>query len=196
MNDISDMTKTIVPRSDQLNADDLLAGPITVTVKGVRLSGNPDQPTIIDIGDGRQPYKPCKSMGRVLVFCWGKDGNQWIGRKMTLYCDPTVTWAGQAVGGIRISHLSDIDKQMSVSITVTRGKRKPYQVEPLTIPEYSQAEFDKNLPAWAKAINAGKATAQEIIDKVQQKGLLSEPMKQAIIAMQNEQQADQPDDDL
>lgn len=194
MNDISDMTNTIVPKSDQLNADDLIGGPITVTVQSVSKTGADDQPVSIHIGGGRQPYKPCKSMRRLLVFCWGKDGNQWIGRSMTLYCDPSVKWAGTEVGGIRISHLSHIDKQMSVSLTVTRGKRKPYVVEPLTIPQYSQADFDKNLPAWTKAIEGGKKTAQEVIDKVQQKGLLTDQMKSAIMAAEKPQEQASDDD--
>lgn len=183
MNDISDMTNTIIPKSDQLNADDLIAGPITVTVQSVSLSSNQDQPVIINIGGGRQPYKPCKSMRRLLVFCWGKDGNNWIGNSMTLFCDPSVKWAGSEVGGIRISHLSGIEKQTSVSLTVTRGKRKPYIVEPLKIPDYPQDQFNKNLSAWTKAIKDGKATAQEVIDKVQKKGLMTEDMKSQILSI-------------
>lgn len=194
MNDISDMTNTIVPKSDQLNADDLIGGPITVTVQSVSKTGADDQPVSIHIGGGRQPYKPCKSMRRLLVFCWGKDGNQWIGRSMTLYCDPSVKWAGAEVGGIRISHLSHIDKQMSVSLTVTRGKRKPYVVEPLTTPDYPQAEFDKNLPAWTKAIQGGNKTAQEVIDTVQRKGLLTDKMKSAIMAAEKPQEQSSDDD--
>ncbi len=181
-NDIQDLTRITVAKSDQLNADDLIGGAITVNITGIRLSGNSEQPLIIDIDGGHRPYKPCKSMSRLLIFCWGKDGNAWVGRKMTLYRDPSVKWAGQEVGGIRISHLSNIEKQMSVALTVTRGKRKPYTVEPLRTPNYPQAEFDKNLPAWDKAIKDGKATAEEVISKVQQKGILTPDMKAAILA--------------
>lgn len=191
--DIQDLTKITVAKSDQLNADDLIGGAITVNITGIRLSGNSDQPLIIDIDGGHRPYKPCKSMTRLLIFCWGKDGNQYVGRRMTLYRDPTVKWAGEEVGGIRISHLSNIDKSMSVALTMTRGKRKPYTVEPLRVPDYPQAEFDKNLPAWDKAIKEGKATADEVIAKVQQKGLLTTAMKSAIIACQPEPESDIPD---
>lgn len=182
---LSDMTKLVQPKSDQLNADDLIGGAITVNVLSVQLTGSAEQPVMLTIDGGYRPYKPCKSMSRLLVFCWGKDGNQWAGRSMTLYRDPKVKWAGQEVGGIRISHLSHIDKPISVALTETKGKRKPYQVEPLTIPEYPQAEFDKNLAAWGKAIEGGKATAEQIIQKVQQKGLLTADMKAAILALEN-----------
>jgi hypothetical protein len=70
-------------------------------------------------------------MLRVLIDAWGNDGQQYAGRRMTLYRDPDVVFGRNAVGGIRISHLSDIDKPHTSLITVTRGKRKPYTVQPL-----------------------------------------------------------------
>lgn len=173
-----DVSQTIKPKSDQLNADDMISGPINTTVQGVRLSGQDDQPICIDLGQGLQPFKPCKSMRRLLIFAWGKDGAEWVGRLMTLYNDPEVTWAGQRVGGIRISHMSDINGSLSVALTTTRGKRKPYTVEPF--PAYPQKEFDKNLSAWQDAISNGKTTADAIILKVQQKGALTEAQKQLI----------------
>jgi hypothetical protein len=50
---------------------------------------------------------------------------------MTLYRDPAVKFGGMDVGGIRVSHLSHIDKPLSVALTVSRGKRAPYVVQPL-----------------------------------------------------------------
>lgn len=194
---IEDLSRLVQPKSDQLNADDLLPGPITVNITNVRLSGSNEQPIIVDIRDGGwKPYKPCKSMSRLLMFCWGKDGRSWIGRSMTLYNDPTVKWAGVEVGGIRISHLSNIDKQISVALTVTRGKRKPYTVEPLKLPEYPQEEFDKNFEAWQKAIKDKKMTAQELIGKVQQKGLLSAGMKSAIIDCEPKEETENDASDI
>jgi len=35
------------------------------------------------------------------------------------------------VGGIRVSAMSHIEKRLVVALTVTRGKRAPYVVEPL-----------------------------------------------------------------
>jgi hypothetical protein len=51
---------------------------------------------------------------------------------LRLYGDPDVKFGGQKVGGIRISHLSHIDAPVEVSLTVTRGKRAPFIVQPLT----------------------------------------------------------------
>lgn len=127
-----DISGTIAPKSDQLNAEDLLVGPKTVTIKGVS-RGDADQPvnvTLIEFGDGR-PFKPCKSMRRVMVAAWGPDASKYQGRRMTLYCDPAVRFGGQEVGGIRISHMSDIDERMTVALTVTRGRRAPFIIDPL-----------------------------------------------------------------
>jgi hypothetical protein len=40
-------------------------------------------------------------------------------------------YGGIKVGGIRLSHLSDIDGPLSIALTVTRQKRAPYRVQPL-----------------------------------------------------------------
>ena len=126
-----DITETTAPKSDQQNFDDYVAGPRTVTISEVT-KGSVEQP--VDIGlvefPGR-PYKPSKSMRRVLVAAWGPEASAYVGRKMTLFGDPTVKFGGQVVGGIKIAALSHIDKRMTLSLTTTRGKRAPFNVEPL-----------------------------------------------------------------
>jgi hypothetical protein len=67
-----DMTDTIVPKSDQLNAEDLLTGPRTFTITEVR-KGSAEQPVDIHLAEfpGR-PFKPSKTVRRILVSAWGK----------------------------------------------------------------------------------------------------------------------------
>ena len=131
---MNDMRAVIVPKSDQINADDLLAGPITITINRVAIRPGTEQPvSIFYEGDNGKPYKPCKSMARVMVHCWGPDANEYVGRSMTLFCDPTVRWGGMEVGGIRISHMSNIKGQQVMALTVTKGSKKPYVVKPLTV---------------------------------------------------------------
>lgn len=127
-----DIADTIAPNSEQVNAEDFLAGPQTVTVTAVE-KGTQDQPVFIHLAEfeGRT-YRPAKSMRRVLVACWGAEAAAYVGRRLELYLDPTVKWGGQEVGGIRISKLSHVDKPVTVSLTVTRGKRAPFTVQPLT----------------------------------------------------------------
>lgn len=131
---MGDMKQTIIPKSDQLNADDLIAGPMTVKITGVEIRGGQEQPVSISFeGDNGKPYKACKSMCRVLVSAWGPDSKRYVGRSMTLYRDPTVKWGGMEVGGIRISHMSDIESPLTMALTVTRANRKPFTVRPLAV---------------------------------------------------------------
>lgn len=121
--DISDLRATIVPKSDQLNAEQLLGGPMTLRLTDVRI-GSDDQPVVLHYeGDNGRPYKPCKTMRKVLIYAWGEDGRKWPGKSMTVYCDTGVKFGGMEVGGIRISHLSDIPRDISVSLTATKGKK-------------------------------------------------------------------------
>jgi hypothetical protein len=128
---MTDMNSVIVPKSDQINADDLLGGPITVKIAGVKVRPGQEQPVAIAIEGTPKVYRPCKSMARVLVSAWGPDSSQYLGRSMTLYCDPKVKWGGMEVGGIRISHMTDIDSAITMALTITRANKKPYTVRPL-----------------------------------------------------------------
>jgi hypothetical protein len=138
---MSNMLQTVIPKSDQLNADSLIGGK-TMTIKVTNVSlVNGDQPVAIDYEGGEgKPYKPCKSMRRVLIHCWGGDSALYSGRSMTLYCDPAVKFGGADVGGIRISHLSHIDKEVVVMLTATRANRKPFTVKPLVVADAPNAD--------------------------------------------------------
>ncbi len=131
-----DLTASIVPRSDQLNADDLIGGPLTVTIADVK-QGTTEQPVNVELIEypGRA-YRPSKSMRRVVVACWGPETSTYKGRQLTLYRNPDIKFGGEKVGGIEISHASHIDAPVEVSLTVTRGKRKPFKVEPLTVRDW------------------------------------------------------------
>lgn len=129
---IEDLRPTIIPKSDQLNAEQLLGGPITITVSDVRVSDSGEQPVVVHYeGENGRPFKPCKTMRKVLIHAWGTDGRKWIGRSMTLYNDPSVKFGGDDVGGIRISHMSDIERDVKVSLTSTRGKKAKYEIKRL-----------------------------------------------------------------
>ncbi|MFI6304330.1 hypothetical protein ACIBCH_20865 [Amycolatopsis thailandensis] len=125
-----DLTDTIAPTSDQLDAVDLLSGPRTFTIDSIS-KGNAEQPVNIKLVEFPRVWRPGKSMRRVLVACWGADGSKYVGRRVTLYCDPKVQFGGQAVGGTRISHLSHLDRKKQVPLLVTRGKSAIFVVEPL-----------------------------------------------------------------
>ena len=145
---MTDMRPTIAPKSDQLNADDLIGISRTVTITKVSLCAEPDQPIAIAFeGDGGKPYKPCKSMRRVMVQVWGSDGNAFLGRSMTLYRDDAVQFGGLAVGGIRISHMSHISAPVTMALTAAKAKRKPFTVKPLATEAAGQEQAARDAAA-------------------------------------------------
>lgn len=167
---MNDMTQTIKPKSDQLNADDLIGGPLTIKITKVTVIPDaPQQPVFMHFeGDNGKPYKPCKSMCRVLVHNWGADANKYVGRSLTLYRDESVVFGGVKVGGIRISHMTHIDAAVTMALTATRASRKPFTVKPLAIgaPEKApvKAATDNPLKAVAQTINDKIKIAPEIVD--------------------------------
>lgn len=179
---------TIIPKTDQANSDDLISGPRTVKVLSVT-RGNKEHPVFIytDGFEGR-PYKPCLSMRRAIISAWGEYPDPWVGRSLSLYRDPEVVYGGVKVGGIRISHFSDIQEDFELMLTVTRGKRKAHRFSKLEIAYYDPDKFAANFQAWISAIEAGKATAEQILAKVQQSGKLTD---EQISLIRNPQEATQ-----
>jgi len=125
-----DISDTLAPNSDQLDAVDLLGGPRTFTISDVK-RGKTEQPVEIHLAEFPRVWRPGKSMRRVLAACWGTDASVYVGRSVTLYCDEKVTFGPDVVGGTRISHLSHIDKARHIPLMVKRGKSATFTVQPL-----------------------------------------------------------------
>ncbi len=159
---MNDMSPVIVPKSDQINADDLIGGPVTITIREVQIKGGQEQPVSMYFHGSDKAYRPCKSMSRVMVAAWGADANLYKGRSLTLYRDPTVKWGGMDVGGIRISHMTDIESTMTMALTATKGSRKPFVVKPLVAPKPT-AKPDK-IGDGVKALLARIADGEDIDD--------------------------------
>lgn len=146
MNDIVDMSQFVEAKSDQLNADDLIGGPRTVTITSVVGTGG-DQPVSIHYqGDNGKPFKPCKTIRRVMIAVWGRFANEYVGKSMTLYRDPKVTFGGLETGGIRISHMSGIEKETTVVVMKTKGKKAGMKILPLRDAPRQQQDQQSNGP--------------------------------------------------
>ena len=125
-----DLTDTIAPDSSQLDAVDLLSGPRVFTIESVS-KGNSEQPVNIHLAEFPRPWRPGKSMRRVLVSVWGAESAAYVGRQLLLFCDTDVVFGGMKVGGVRIAALSDLAEPKRVPLIVTRGKSATYLVLPL-----------------------------------------------------------------
>ena len=121
----------IKKKTDQFNFEDFLGG-ITrdVTIAEVRAGTAEQQYDILVEGDARK-WRPPPTVLKLLVLAWGDDATVWVGRRARLYGDPDVEMAGQKVGGIRVSHVSHIDKPLTASLSKTRGRTQKHSVQPL-----------------------------------------------------------------
>ena len=127
------MKITADPRSDQWNADDFIGGPRTFTIAGVK-AGTAEQKYDIELVEGQgRAWRPPLTVLRLLLAAWGDEASAWIGRRVTLYRDESIRFGSDAVGGIRVSHMSDLPggKTFQVKVTTSRGKRGNLRVEPL-----------------------------------------------------------------
>ena len=149
---IRDLRSTIIPKSDQLNSEQLLYGPMTIKVLDVSITNDEQQPLLIHHDkDAKRPYKPCKTMRKLLILHWGEDGEKWIGQSMTLFCDSSVRFGGNDVGGIRISHMTGLSKTEQTSLTSTRGKKATHTVQPLVLADPELVEKAKRCSALGTA---------------------------------------------
>lgn len=159
-----DITDALAPTSDQLDAIELV-NPRTFTIDSGSRLGSRDGKTVAEIRLVGFPrvWRPSKGMLDVLARCWGTDGKAWAGRSVTLYNDPEVTFGKDKVGGIRISHLSDIDRDIQVSLTATKGKKALHTIKRMQAQSGLSAA---QIADWTAAIEA--AAAEELDDIKQQ----------------------------
>lgn len=125
-----DISESLAPTSDQLDAIELVSGPRIFTIERVS-KGSDEQPVNVHFSDFPRPWRPSKGMRRILAYCWGPDASQWTGRRVELYFDPDVTFGKDKPGGTRIRALSHIDQPKSVPLLVSRGKSAMFKVDPL-----------------------------------------------------------------
>jgi hypothetical protein len=157
MTDISD---TIQAKSDQLNADDLIGREfIDILITATKRDATEQPVSLSYQGDNGKPYKPCLSMRRVLVYAWGKDSSNYVGRTLRLYRDPSIKWGKEEVGGLRISHLSHMKAPLTVPLTVKQGTKKMFTVHPLEV----QAPAPRRTLSDEEKAAAAKKKADEVI---------------------------------
>ena len=129
---MSDLDIALAPKSDQINADDLIGGEMLVKLTAVKISLNDDQKISISLDGNKKVWRPCKTMGRVMRAAWG-DEDKWVGKSVLLYRDPMVKFGQDETGGIRIKALSDMKVEIVVPVTKKRGIRVATRIERLII---------------------------------------------------------------
>lgn len=115
-----DLSESFAPNSEQLTYAEIGDRIVTVTVEKVTpRSDKPKDPAIHFVEFPGKPLLPGVNVGSVLRRAWGTNGREWVGRRMKLYGDPDVYFGKEKLGGVRVSHVSDISGPVSVP---RRGK--------------------------------------------------------------------------
>ena len=126
MTNLADVSGAVVIKSDQINAEDFMGGlTMDIVITKVDYFQGKQQPLWIH-SEGRQPFKPCTTMIKALMDIWGSDARPWPGRVLTLYRRDDVNFGSQKnIGGVRISHLSDMpNKSHEMMLTIRRGLKE------------------------------------------------------------------------
>lgn len=183
-----DFASTTQAKSDQMNAVDLVGGPVAYRITGIKMTGAPDQPVSISVDGHRQPWKPSKTFRRVLLLLWPETNpDEWVGRDVVLWCDPEIKWAGEKVGGIAISHASHINERKVFALAESKSKRKTIVVEPFHPVDASPASavavfwpdeaFAKQLSGAQAKIDSGEITPDQFIAKLEKKAPMTAGQK-------------------
>lgn len=154
---MSDMTLTTAPKVDQLTFDHFAGGiERTIRITSVDLTPGVDQPCVVHYeGENGLPYKPGLSMRRVMVHVWGKETAAYVGQCLKLYGDPKIKFGGLELGGVRISHMTGINKPVTMALTLTKANKKPFTVKPLVFEAADVFDQEKLLNDSDVAANLG-----------------------------------------
>jgi hypothetical protein len=185
-----DISSTILAKSNQLNAEDLMSGPKVLKITNVDLDMSQKQPVSVHYegGEGR-PFKPCKGMRNVLSSLWSPDASQWIGRSVRVYMDPTAVFQGKETNGTRINGASDIECNKNVTISESRYRKVTYLVEKIEAVEQKQRpvwpddKFNAVFEKMKLSIETGKADAPKIIAHLQKTADVTDAQKARLEAV-------------
>jgi hypothetical protein len=173
-----DITSAIQAKSDQLNAVDIVGSEPVIKIREVKLFLNsPKQKVWIHFeGDNNRPWKPAVGMLSIMTEAWGKLTKEWVGKHVQIFCEPTVTYGGEQVGGIEIKALSDIKKEGIDVVHVKNQKQRKVRHIPLLVIKaevYPADRFEKALPVMTKKMQEGEMTLQQVIAQCQKTGQLT-----------------------
>lgn len=155
---MSDISHTLIAKSDQLNAADLVGSEKLLTITRVDVKQSGDQPVTIHYeGENGRPWKPALTARRILASMWGSDSSKWVGQTVAVHCDPTVVYAGEEVGGIRPHAATGIETKHTAKFKERRGpKPKTFEIQPLRIDrkESKAAVIEYSFEGYEKVIRS------------------------------------------
>lgn len=129
---MTDIAHTLVAKSDQLNAVDIIGAEKLLTITKVDVKEN--DVWVHYEGQAGRPWKTSLTGRRILAALWGTESSKWVGETVAVHCDPTVVYAGEEVGGIRPHAATGIETTQTIKLKEKRGpKPKTFTIQPLRL---------------------------------------------------------------
>lgn len=159
---MTDISHTLIAKSDQLNAADIIGTEKLLTVTKVDVKRGGDQPVIIHYeGENGRPWKPCLTVRRILAALWTTDSEKWVGQTVAVHNDPTVVYAGEEHGGIRPHAATGIETTQIIKLKEKRGpKPKTFEIKPLRL------EKSQSAPSAPRVVEFSMDNYERAIDKI------------------------------
>lgn len=163
-----DIGDTLTPNSDGITNFDLIGGPRVITIVRCEVKPyekgkpkNQQYPVSLytaEFGEER-PYRPNLTMRRLLSLpsVWGGESAAYVGRRIELFRDDTITIGSKSKPGVRISRLSHIPG--SVTVVLPENERRDITITIQPLPDTpTQAPVDTTDDV-ARAVNAAQSAA-------------------------------------
>ncbi len=150
-----DISKTLISKSDQFNAVDLVGKVIIYKISKVDADvEKKDQPVSIYFEGEKKCYRPSKGMRAIISEKWTPETDLWMGKSLELYHEPKVVYAGAECGGIRIHGMSHIDNDFKKRVVESKVLQINYKIRKLQehVKNDTQAPSQKILDAIDKCI--------------------------------------------
>ena len=176
---MANVSEAMQANSNQLNAADIMGVEPIITVQSVNLTNEAGKKTVwvhYHGGEGR-PWRVSTGMVRILSAGWGPESDNWIGKSVKIFNEPTVRFGGKEVGGVQIRAMSDIpERGIKATLSINRTKRVPFPVAHLAMqaPSYPEDRFNATFDKMVGAMESGKMTLEGIIHQCQQTGTLTQ----------------------
>lgn len=178
MSNVHALQQALAPKSDQLNADDLIAANKIIVISGVNINLGSEQKIIINYyGDNGKPWKPSKGMGRVLTELLGGDPDKWVGETVELFRNKEIRFGKEKCGGIQIAGMSAVRNVTTLLITTAKGKKSSITINPIAALGNAPAQQRTQAPAaqpeqqnpkreWAAKLKAAVNYGSLAVDEV------------------------------
>lgn len=133
--------------SNYLKKEDCGTKGLLVTIKGVQKKNlaqqgdEPDYKYVLYFDEHEKGMVLNKTNGQIIANITGSEDSQgWVGKRVVIYHNPNIQFAGKLVGGIRVREARNLPPQRTAP--VQQGGQPPVQQRNTTAPAQAEQDLD------------------------------------------------------